>query len=199
MKEIINCVAYADGQRSANVELNRVHEVLKDANQFVWIGLHEPSEEVLQNVQEEFALHDLAVEDAHRAHQRPKIELYGDSLFVVLHTAQMAGEEIDFGETHVFLGARYVVTVRHGASLSYAPVRGRCESTPQLLHKGPAFALYAIMDFVVDNYIPIVETFQERLEDLEESIFAGLAKRDATERIYELKRNLMKLRRAVAP
>jgi magnesium transporter len=196
---IVNCAAYSKGCRTRDIEIEEISDILEQEGTFVWLGLFEPDEELLKKVQEEFALHDLAVEDAHRAHQRPKIELYGDSLFVVLHTAQMAGEEIDFGETHVFLGARYVVTVRHGASLSYAPVRGRCESTPQLLHKGPAFALYAIMDFVVDNYIPIVETFQERLEDLEESIFAGLAKRDATERIYELKRNLMKLRRAVAP
>ena len=103
MKEIINCVAYANGRRCAVVELDKVHEVLKEENQFVWIGLHEPSEEVLQRVQEEFNLHNLAIEDAHRAHQRAKIELYGDSLFVVLRTAQMNQQHhIEFGETHFF-------------------------------------------------------------------------------------------------
>ena len=104
MKEIVNCAAYTNGKRIADVELTKVHEVLKDNNQFVWIGLHEPSEKVLQTVQEEFNLHDLAIEDAHLAHQRPKIELYGDSVFIVLRTAQMNPEHhIEFGETHFFV------------------------------------------------------------------------------------------------
>jgi magnesium transporter len=196
---VVNCVAYTKGRRMCDIAVEEISDILEQDAAFVWLGLFEPSEELLKKVQEEFGLHDLAVEDAHRAHQRPKLERYGDSIFVVLHTAQMAGDEIDFGETHVFAGARYIVTVRHGASLSYAPVRGRCESTPHLLRKGPGFALYGIMDFVVDNYFPIVEAFEERLEDLEEEIFAGTAKREATESIYVLKRNLMKLRRAVSP
>src|SRR3712207_5490162 len=103
---------------------------------------------MLKIVQREFGLHDLAIEDAHRAHQRPKLELYGDSLFVVLRTARMNSEErrVDFGETHIFLGARYIVSIRHGSSLSYREVRSRCEATPRLLGKGPGFALYALMD-----------------------------------------------------
>src|SRR6266487_515447 len=105
MKEIINCAAYSKGLRIADVELNEVHEVLKGTNQFVWIGLHEPSEEVLNKVQVEFGLHDLAIEDAHHAHQRPKVELYSDSIFVVLRTAQINKEHhIEFGETHFFVG-----------------------------------------------------------------------------------------------
>jgi magnesium transporter len=196
---VVNCVAYTKGRRMCDISVEEISDILEQDAAFVWLGLFEPDEELLKKVQQEFGLHDLAVEDAHRAHQRPKLERYGDSLFIVLHTAQMAGEEIDFGETHVFAGPRYVVTVRHGASLSYAPVRQRCESSPHLLRKGPAFALYAIMDFVVDNYFPIVEAFEERLEDLEEAIFAGTAKRTATESIYVQKRNLMKLRRSVSP
>lgn len=196
---VVNCVAYTKGRRMCDISVEEISDILEQEAAFVWLGLFEPDEELLKKVQQEFGLHDLAVEDAHRAHQRPKLERYGDSLFIVLHTAQMAGEEIDFGETHVFAGPRYVVTVRHGASLSYAPVRQRCESSPHLLRKGPAFALYAIMDFVVDNYFPIVEAFEERLEDLEEAIFAGTAKRTATESIYVQKRNLMKLRRSVSP
>src|ERR1051325_10057395 len=112
MKEIINCAAYSQGRRKADVNLSDVHEVLKDNNQFVWIGLHEPSEEVLEQVQLEFNLHDLAVEDAHNAHQRPKVEMYGDSVFVVLRTAHVNKEHrIDFGETHFFVGANYIVSV----------------------------------------------------------------------------------------
>lgn len=196
---VVNCVAYTKGRRMCDISVEEISDILEQEAAFVWLGLFEPDEELLKKVQQEFGLHDLAVEDAHRAHQRPKLERYGDSLFIVLHTAQIAGDDIDFGETHVFAGPRYVVTVRHGASLSYAPVRERCESTPHLLRKGAAFSLYAIMDFVVDNYFPIVEAFEERLEDLEETIFAGTAKREATETIYVLKRNLMKLRRAVSP
>src|SRR5215213_6832227 len=136
MKEIINCAAYAGGQRITVVELDKVHEVLKDADQFVWIGLNEPSEEVLQKVQEEFNLHDLAIEDAHMAHQRPKIELYGDSIFIVLRTAQMSqARHIEFGETHFFVGKNFIVSIRHGSAVSYAEVRSRCEAMPELLCK----------------------------------------------------------------
>ena len=130
MKEIVNCAAYSQGLRIADVELNDVHEVLKATNQFVWIGLHEPSEEVLSNVQHEFGLHDLAVEDAHNAHQRPKVELYGDSVFVVLRTAQINKEHhTEFGETHFFVGPKFILTVRHGSGVPYTEVRSRCEST----------------------------------------------------------------------
>src|ERR1041385_7070274 len=122
---IVNCVAYAEGCRVREVELEDTSEVLKEPTGFVWIGLVEPDEAELRKIQEEFGLHDLAVEDAHRAHQRPKIEEYGNSLFVVLRTAQTLPGSCDvaFGETHIFLGPRYVVTVRHGASLCYAGVR----------------------------------------------------------------------------
>jgi len=200
MKEIINCVAYADGQRSANVELNRVHEVLKDANQFVWIGLHEPSEEVLQNVQEEFNLHDLAIEDAHRAHQRPKIELYGDSLFVVLRTAQMNQQHhIEFGETHFFVGKNFIVVVRHGSTVSYTEVRSRCEAMPELLSKRQGFVLYAIIDFIVDRYFPVVHEMEQELEKIEDKIFKEKPSRHTTEQIYQLKRELLEVKRAVSP
>ena len=200
MKEIINCVAYADGQRSANVELNRVHEVLKDANQFVWIGLHEPSEEVLQKVQEEFNLHDLAIEDAHRAHQRPKIELYGDSLFVVLRTAQMNQQHhIEFGETHFFVGKNFIVVVRHGSTVSYTEVRSRCEAMPELLSKRQGFVLYAIIDFIVDRYFPVVHEMEQELEKIEDKIFKEKPSRHTTEQIYQLKRELLEVKRAVSP
>jgi magnesium transporter len=147
----------------------------------------------------EFGLHELAVEDAHNAHQRPKLEEYGDSLFVVLRTAQLRDGTLEFGETHIFVGPRYVVTVRHGASLSYADVRARCERTPHLLKKGPGFVLYALMDFVVDHYFPIVDAYEERLGALEEQLFGDGMSRDTTARIYELKRDLVALKRAVSP
>jgi magnesium transporter len=196
---VVNCAAYAKGRRISDIEIEEISDVLEHEGGFVWLGLHEPSEELMKQIQQEFNLHDLAVEDAHRAHQRPKLEAYGDSLFVVLHTAQKIDGQVRFGETHIFLGARYVVSIRHGASLSYKPVRERCESTPHLLRKGPGFVLYAILDFVVDNYIPIVQEFEEDVDHLESEIFKGVAGRRTTEQIYELKRDLMGLRRAIWP
>jgi magnesium transporter len=199
VKEIITCAAYAKGRRIADLDLNHVHEVLKEPNQFVWIALHEPSEETLIRVQQEFGLHDLAIEDAHNAHQRPKIEMYGDSLFVVLRTAQMYGQHIDFGETHFFVGDNYIVSVRHKSSVSYANVRTMCENSPQLLSKGQGFALYAVMDFIVDQYFPVVQGLEMELEAIEDKIFRAKPTRETTEQIYELKRDLLEVKRAVSP
>ena len=200
MKEIVNCAAYTNGKRIADVELTKVHEVLKDNNQFVWIGLHEPSEKVLQTVQEEFNLHDLAIEDAHLAHQRPKIELYGDSVFIVLRTAQMNPEHhIEFGETHFFAGKNFIVSVRHGSSIAYTEVRSRCEAMPELLSKGQGFVLYAIMDFIVDRYFPVVQDMEQELVIIEDKIFKEKPNRQTTEQIYQLKRELLEVKRAVSP
>ena len=199
MSTLVDCAVYADGRRVATVAIEDISEVLKIEGQFVWVGLHEPNEALLRQIQAEFGLHDLAVEDAHRAHQRPKLEEYGDGLFIVLCTAQLQDGRIEFGETHVFVGPRYVVSVRHGASLSYTEVRTRCESIPQLLRKGPGFVLYALMDFVVDHYFPIVDSLEDRLEALEEEIFAGRFNRRTTQHIYALKRELVALKRAVSP
>lgn len=199
MSRIVNCVGYRHGARLGDVALDDISEVLKAPDSFVWVGLHEPDEVLLRKVQEEFSLHELAVEDAHRAHQRPKIEEYRDSLFVVLHTAWLEDEVVRFGETHLFIGRRFLVSVRHGPSSSYAGVRERLESMPHRLAHGPGFALYALLDFVVDNYLPIVEHFQARFEQLEADIFQERADREALGRLYDLQRQLLALRRAVAP
>jgi magnesium transporter len=201
MSGVVNCAAYAAGRRLVDVRLKEVGEMLKHPNQFIWIGLHEPEEELLREVQLQFGLHDLAVEDAHRAHQRPKLEHYGDGLFVVLRTAQMNREQhrIDCGETHIFIGPQYVVTVRHGPSLSYAELRARCEATPRLLAKGVGFVLYALMDFVVDQYFPLVDALESELGQLEEEIFGETFSRATTARIYNLKRNVLEAKRAVSP
>lgn len=197
---VVNCVAYtADGRRLPDITIEQISDVLKMPDTFVWVGLHEPDEELLVKLQEEFGLHDLAIEDAHHAHQRPKIEVYGDSLFIALHTAQFVGGRIEFGETHIFLGQRYLVTVRHGASLSYAPARGRCEKEPDLLSLGPSYGLYAVMDFIVDNFMPIVREFETELAELEQDIFDGSYKRETIESLYNLKKQLVTLRLAVSP
>jgi magnesium transporter len=201
MEGLVSCVAYAAGRRVGDVELENVTDALKQPEQFVWVGLREPSEQLLRRVQQAFGLHDLAVEDALRAHQRPKLEQYGESIFVVLRTVRRNRERrsIDWGETHIFLGPNYIVSVRHGPSLGYADVRARCESTPLLLSRGPGFVLYALMDFIVDQFFPIIEALEDELETLEERIFGEKFSRATTEQIYELKRELLEIKRAVSP
>ena len=198
---VINCVAYAEGRRTAPVELCDIGRALEEPGRFAWIGLHSPSAELLRQVQREFGLHDLAVEDAHHAHQRPKLEAYGDTLFIVLRTARVNAEtrRIEFGETHFFVGTNFIVSVRHGSSVSYADVRARCETTPQLLRKGPGFALYALMDSIVDQYFPVVDALGEELEGIEEQIFGETSSRETTAQIYQLKRQLLEVKRAVSP
>jgi magnesium transporter len=197
---IINLVAYdRQGKRLPPITLDQISDVLKQPDTFIWMGLHEPDEPLLEKLQEEFDLHDLAVEDAHKAHQRPKIDVYGDSLFVVLRTAQEVNRHCAFGETHAFLGARYLVTIRHGSSLSYSPVRARVEREPELLALGPSYCFYAVFDYIVDNYQPVVEALQTELSALETAIFEHEFNREIVERLYDLKRELMTLRLAIAP
>jgi magnesium transporter len=197
---VVNCIAYhKDGSRIGDVTLDAISDVLTEPGTFVWVGLHEPDEELLLKLQDEFGLHDLAIEDAHAAHQRTKIETYGDSLFLVVQTAQLINGHLAFGETHIFFGPRYLVTVRHGASLSYAPARRTCEHTPTLLALGPSYALYGVLDFIVDNLLPIVREFREELQQLEQDIFAETFKRSTVHRLYDMQRDLMTLRLAVAP
>jgi magnesium transporter len=202
MSGVVNCVAYAHGRRVADVPLPEISDVLKqDPHSFIWIGLHEPDEPLLRQVQAEFGLHDLAIEDALVAHQRPKLERYDDSVFVVLRTARrdVEARRLEIGETHLFVGARHLVSIRHGSSVSYAAVRARAEANPALLAQGPAFVLYALMDFIVDNYFPVVEALEDELEALEDEIFSETFDRETTSRIYRLKRDLLELKRAVSP
>jgi len=197
---VVNCVAYSNqGRRVGDITIDEISDVLERPDQFVWVGLHEPDAQLLDKLQEEFGLHDLAIEDANNAHQRPKIESYGDSLFIVAQTAQFVSGRIEFGETHVFLGRNYIVTIRHGASLSYAPARRGCEQTPDLLALGPSYGLYSVLDFIVDNILPIVRNFREQLQDLEDDIFQDTFKRQTIRSLYELKKELVSLRLAVAP
>lgn len=201
MDGVVNCVAYSAGRRVANVGISEIGQMLRHDDKFVWVGLHEPNEELLKQVQEEFGLHDLAIEDAHHAHQRPKLEVYGETLFIVLRTVQINNKElqVEFGETHFFLGANFIVNVRHGSTLSYKEVRSRCEETPELLAKGPAFALYAVMDSIVDQYFPVIEMLEQELLEVEAEIFGKKPTRGTTQRIYELKRELLEVKRVITP
>jgi magnesium transporter len=198
---VINCASYAQGVRVASVEIADISEELKHEDRFVWVGLYEPDEQLLREIQEEFCLHDLAIEDAHAAHQRPKLEQYENCLFVVLSTAHLAGEpkHVEFGETHVFVGPRFVVSVRHGSLQSHVGLRARCEASRHLLAKGPGFVLYALMDFVVDQYFPILEALEEKVVELEEIVLDERFIQQTTSNIYHLKRELLSIKRAVSP
>jgi magnesium transporter len=198
---VVGCVAYAaDGTKMPDIAFAQISDVLaRDDGSYVWVGLYEPDEQLMKELQEEFGLHDLAVEDAHVAHQRPKIEIYGDSLFIVIKTAQAVKGRVEFGETHVFLGKRYLVTIRHGASLSYTPARNRCERETKMMAMGPSYPLYAMLDFVVDNYLPVVTDFQGELDTLEKDIFAEDYRRETIQELYNLKQELTALKMAVSP
>ena len=199
---VINSAAYCNGVRVAIVPIPDLGDAWRHSDRFFWVGLYEPSEPLLEHIQEAFGLHELAIEDAHRAHQRPKLEVYDNSLFVVLRTARLCEEgeqRIEFGETHVFVGPRYVVSVRHGSMKSHIGVRSRCEASPQQLAKGEGFVLHALMDFIVDQYFPILDALQAELDELEDQIFSGTFVRGVTERLYHLRRDLLALKQAVTP
>jgi magnesium transporter len=197
---VVNLVVYDQaGRRLPPITPDQISDVLKQEGTFVWMGLYEPDEPLLEKLQEEFGLHDLAVEDAHKAHQRPKIDVYGDSLFVVLHTVEQENCRCRFGETHAFIGPRYLVTIRHGFSPSYAEVRARVEREPELLALGPSYCFYAVFDFIIDNYLPVIEAFEKEMRSLEAAVFEHEFKRETVQRLYDLKRELITLRLAIAP
>jgi magnesium transporter len=196
---LINCAAYENGRKLADIARNEISEYLKRPGCFVWVALYEPELGELEAMQEEFDLHELAVEDAQTGHQRPKIEEYGDSLFVALHTVELEGKELRVGEVSIFAGPNYILSVRHRTKRGFADVRARCEREPELLRHGSGFVLYALMDAVVDRYFPVVEALEIEFENLEEQIFAGGLARQNIESLYGLKQRLMVLKHAAGP
>lgn len=196
---VVAAAVYQNGKRLRDIQVEEAGQWRGRENVVVWIGLHEPDEALLRQVQAEFDLHDLAIEDAGKAHQRPKLEIYGDAIFVVARTAHMADDQIAFGETHLFVGRGYIISVRHGASTSYMAVRQRCESSPAALAHGENYILYSILDFIVDNYMPVVETIHAEVEELEDRLLRDRLDKADIERLYLLRRNLLRLRNSVVP
>ena len=196
---VVACSVYAGGRRVADIAVEEAGEWSKKPGHVVWIGLLEPDDGLLHRVQAQLDLHPLAIEDASKAHQHPKVEQYGGALFVVARTAQMVDDRISFGETHIFVGKGYVVSIRHGASSSYAAVRERCETCPASLTEGEDYILYAILDFIVDNYMPVIEVIQADVDSFEEGVLRRSLRKDDFDRLYRLRRDLLRLRRAVAP
>lgn len=196
---LINCVAYQDGRKLADVATEDISEWVKRPDCFVWVALRDATDAELRKMQEEFGLHELAVEDAHNGHQRPKIEEYGDTLFVVMKLLEMQKGEVHLGEVAIFVGANFVLSVRNGSQQHFLGVRERCEREPHLLRHGAGFVFYALMDAVVDRYFPLLDAIETELDEIEAQIFERGAARWNIERLYALKRRATVLRHAVAP
>lgn len=196
---LINCAAYAEGRKIADIRKEEISDYLKRPEAFVWVALKDPTAEELHEMQEEFGLHPLAVEDARHGHQRPKIEEYGDSVFAVLHNVELHGDEVQVGEIHLFVGPNYVLSVRQRTEQGFASIRARAEREPHLLSHGSGFVFYAITDAVVDRYFPVVDALESELEVIEGRIFEDSSPRANIEALYDLKRKLMDVRHAVEP
>ena len=199
---IVDCAVYQNGERrDGDLDLQDAYEMCAhDLSSWVWIGLHQPTEQEFDRVKDEFDLHPLAVEDAIKAHQRPKLEEYGDSLFFVFKPARYHDdtEEVEFGEILVFMGQGFLITVRHGQTTELADVRRKVESDPKILARGPAGVLHAIVDRIVDDYDPVLRGVEDDIEEVEETVFSDNRENPA-QRIYHLKGEVIDLHRATAP
>jgi magnesium transporter len=196
---LINCAAYQDGKKLADIPIDQIHLYISRPGCFVWVAVRDPEAAELAAMQAEFGLHDLAIEDALKGHQRPKIEEYGQSLFVVLHMVENGEAELTVGEVCIFVGTNYVLSVRQRAKQGFVEVRKRCEEEPELLRHGAAYVLYALMDAVVDRYFPVLDAISTELERVEERIFATQTERASIEALYCIKQKLMTLKHATEP
>jgi magnesium transporter len=198
---IVDCAIYEEGhRRDGQVDLTTAYGEHGEPGKFVWIGLHEPSPEEFDSLRREFDLHPLAVEDAIHAHQRPKLDVYGEMVFLVLKTARYVDptEVVEIGELLIFLGEDFVITVRHGKGSALAGVRKGLETDPARLRCGPGAVLHAILDRVVDDYGPAIEGLETDIDEVEEELFSG-GRSNPAERIYRLQREVLQFRRATAP
>src|SRR5262245_56146252 len=184
---LVNCVAYQGGVKLGDIPLEDISEYIKRPDCFVWVAVREPSPAELDALQEEFGLHELAVEDARHGHQHPKIEEYGKSLFVVLPIMEMSGSQLHLGELMIFAGENYILSVRQHAEHGFTDVRRRAEAEPELLRFGSAYVLYALMDAVVERYFPVVDALDYEIAGIEKNVFADVPSRATIEAMYALK------------
>ncbi len=196
---LVNCVAYEDGRKLADIELGDIHTYLERPGCFVWVALKDATPDELEQMRGQFDLHPLAVEDARHGHQRPKIEEYGDQIFVVLHTVEVAGDELHIGEVDIFAGRNFVLSVRSRTERGFQEVRTRAEREPELLRHGAGYVLYALMDATVDRYFPVLDAIEMQLEKVEEQLFGGNTPRENIESLYYVKQQLTTLKHATAP
>lgn len=195
---VVAAWVYRDGVRVREAQLSREGLELEEG-EFLWVGLHEPSPDEFEALIECFDLHPLAVEDALCAHQIPKLEIYGSELFLVAMTAQRSGDQIEYGETHVFVGPNHIITIRHGSARSHVPVRAYLEALPTLLAEGPDRVLHAIMDFIADAYMPIIDAIEDNVLEMEQVALDRFVSRADIKRLFHLRRQLLKFFRLVGP
>ena len=197
---LINCVAYDHGSKLADIDVRDISDYLQKPDCFVWVALRDPTNDELMVMQTEFGLHDLAVEDARNGHQRPKVEEYEQTLFVVMQTLELDPlDELRVGEIDVFAGRNFVLSIRNRSSQSLLGVRQRTEREPHLLQHGSGFVLYALMDAVVDRYFPIIDSLESKVEAIEQQIFTSRAARSSVEQLWNLKQQVTTVKHAVAP
>ena len=199
MGRVVAAAVYSAGKKVTNITLDEGAAWAEKPGHFVWIGLEEPNEEELYNLQRQFNLHELAIEDALEKHSRPKLETFGDALFIVIYSPIMEDGKLQFIETHIFAGRGYIITARNGHSASYAHVRQRCEARPLLLEHGEDFVLYAILDFVIENYQPMGEAIHAQIDELERNVMCGSLNERDIQNLHSLRRDVVRLRRYAAP
>ncbi len=196
---VVAAFLYRDGARVRSVSIDESNPCTDGGAEFVWIGLLDPTEGELRALEERFDLHPLAVEDAQRARQLPKVDVYGDQLFVVARTAHLDAGEISYGQTAVFVGRNHIVTVRHGSARAHSELRQHLEAAPSLLSHGVDYVLHAVLDFVVDGYLPIVETIEEEVLGMEQRALDAFLDRADVARLFTLRRQLMRFQRVLGP
>lgn len=197
---IVNCAEYDASGHVRDITLDEISDVIaQENNAYVWVGSYEPDIETLRKLQEEFSLHDLAIEDALTSHQRPKLEIYEDSIFFAIKCAQLTNGEIEYGHTYVFLGKRFLITIRRGSTQSFRAAVADTLRDKKLSQLGPSAVLYAVLDQIVDHFVPITEKFSNELDRLERDIFADEYSTETVEKLYELKRQLTRMRMTVTP
>ena len=199
MGRVVAAAVYSAGKKVTNITLDEGSAWAAKPGHFVWIGLEEPSTLELTNLQRQFNLHELAIEDAMEKHSRPKLETFGDALFIVTYSPIRKDGKLEFIETHIFAGKGYVITARNGHSASYAHVRQRCEARPLLLKHGEDFVLYAILDFVIENYQPVGEAIHAEIDELERNVLCSSLNERDIQNLHSLRRDVLRLRRYAAP
>jgi magnesium transporter len=196
---VVAAYIYKDGQRMRAVTLDDPQALATQPGEFVWIGLYEPTADEMNRLAKRFKLHPLAVEDALNAHQAPKVEVYGQELFVVARTAQLIDAQIAYGETAIFVGAGHLITVRHGSARAHTELREQLEASPGLLAKGSDYVLHAVLDFVVDGYLPIIQALEDEVLDIERRTLESFLSHAEVKRLFHLRRDLIRFKRVLSP
>ncbi|PDT49131.1 MULTISPECIES: magnesium/cobalt transporter CorA [Sinorhizobium] len=195
---VVASFMYRDGKRAEELPLSATPIAFKE-NEFAWVGLYAPTSEEMATLQQAYGLHQLAVEDARNAHQLPKVDIYGEQLFVVAKTAHLEGDKIAYGQTALFVGRHHIISVRQGSARAHTELRAQLEASPQLLQKGPDYVLHAIIDFIVDSYLPVVQTIEDKVLAMEKHMLVAFLEREEIRRIFRMRRQVILFQRILGP